>query len=109
MLRINRDSLHHFTFIFFSLPPQTTNPFRSSAGTNSNPGPSSWNPFEDRKMFGQLSEEALFGEQFDQLRKAEASNNNTTSGRSVDSVVAGGSGKVDPFRSAPFATASRNE
>ena len=59
-------------------------------------------------MFGQLSEEALFGEQFDQLRKAEASNN-TTSGRSVDSVVAGGSGKVDPFRSAPFATASRNE
>jgi len=92
-----------------SLPPQTTNPFRSSAGTNSNPGPSSWNPFEDRKMFGQLSEEALFGEQFDQLRKAEASNNNTTSGRSVDSVVAGGSGKVDPFRSAPFATASRNE
>ena len=59
-------------------------------------------------MFGQLSEEALFGEQFDQLRKAEASNNNT-SGRSVDSVVAGGSGKVDPFRSAPFATASRNE
>ena len=60
-------------------------------------------------MFGQLSEEALFGEQFDQLRKAEASNNNTTSGRSVDSVVAEGSGKVDPFRSAPFATASRNE
>ena len=95
----------------YSLPPQTTNPFRSSAGTNSNPGPSSWNPFEDRKMFGQLSEEALFGEQFDQLRKAEASNNNTTSGSSSDSVVAGGngSGKVDPFRSAPFATAARNE
>ena len=92
----------------YSLPPQTTNPFRSSAGTNSNPGPSSWNPFEDRKMFGQLSEEALFGEQFDQLRKAEASNN-TTSGSSSDSVVAGGSGKVDPFRSAPFATAARNE
>ena len=34
----------------YSLPPQTTNPFRSSAGTNSNPGPSSWNPFEDRKI-----------------------------------------------------------
>ena len=45
-------------------------------------------------MFGQLTEEALFGEQFDQLRKAEASNNNTASGSSSDSVAAGGNGKV---------------
>ncbi len=27
-----------------------------------------WNPFEDSKSFGELSEEALFGEQFDKIR-----------------------------------------
>jgi hypothetical protein len=50
-------------------------PFRSFSSSNpflanqsQAPASGNWNPFEDTKSFGDLSEEALFGEQFDKIR-----------------------------------------
>jgi hypothetical protein len=57
-----------------------------------------WNPFEDSKKFGELSEEALFGEQFDQIRLQQSSS----------AVESGAAAKRDPFVAAPFPVVSKN-
>eukprot|EP00095_Tigriopus_kingsejongensis_P012693 maker-scaffold22_size673200-snap-gene-5.37 protein:Tk12693 transcript:maker-scaffold22_size673200-snap-gene-5.37-mRNA-1 annotation:"Actin-regulating kinase " len=73
-----------------SLQEPNNNPF-VGAQRSSGKG---WNPFEDAKRFGELSEDALFGEQFDQLRQKETASTHVEAPR-------------DPFLSAPFAAVNQ--
>lgn len=59
-----------------------------------------WNPFEDSKNFSDLTEEALFGEQFDSIRlqEHEQSPQKQKPDRS----------RRDPFVSAPFVAATKD-
>ncbi len=49
-----------------------------------------WNPFSDMKNFAEMTEDALYDEEFDNLRENESKPNANAK-------------KVDPFKSAPFA------
>lgn len=70
-----------------------------------------WNPFEDKVQFGEISEDAMFGAEFDRLRNG-----------SQGAVVGGGGQQLhnqqiqppppprrDPFGSAPFTIAGQEK
>ncbi|TRY81023.1 hypothetical protein TCAL_15526 [Tigriopus californicus] len=76
-----------------SLQEPNNNPF-----VRHPPSGKGWNPFEDSKSFGDLSEDALFGAQFDQLRQESAA--------TQDGSLTKGS--RDPFLSAPFTVHQKN-
>jgi len=69
-----------------------------------------WNPFEDTVNFGAISEDLLFGAEFDKMRNG----NPAGSGSPASQQQLGGGQqnsappKRDPFGSAPFATQEKN-
>jgi len=80
-----------------SLPHNKDNPFvasndqvKNSQSDKSKKG-KGWNPFEDTVNFGAVSEDVIFGEEFDKMRVVPSSSGNS------------GKQRRDPFGSAPFA------
>ena len=86
-------------FLASSTAGATPHPPASAAAESSTTEKKAWNPFEDAKKFGELSEEALFGAQFDQIRMSEQ-------GKGVPGAKPATG--ADPFQSAPFA-ATKNQ
>jgi len=68
-----------------------------------------WNPFEDTVNFGAISEDLLFGAEFDKMRNGNSGSGPTPPGSQQQSVVPPGqpapvpAPRRDPFGSAPFA------
>jgi len=61
-----------------------------------------WNPFEDKVQFGAITEDALFGEEFDRLRNGSGGSLNNISSQVVAATVQQQQPRRDPFGSAPF-------
>lgn len=62
---------------------------------------STWNPFEDTQPFNQLTEDHIFGAEFDKIRRG--SNSSIGGVKSRESLVMSYSEvPEDPFESAPF-------
>ena len=61
-----------------------------------------WNPFEDVQPFNQLTEDHIFGAEFDKIRRG--SNASTSGVKSRESLVMTCTTELpeDPFESAPF-------
>lgn len=59
-----------------------------------------WNPFEDTVSFGKLTEDHIFGEEFDKIRRGSQSN--ISSVKSRENLVMMAADLDDPFGSAPF-------
>jgi len=78
-----------------SLPHNKDNPFVASNEQNIQSDKTrkgkGWNPFEDTVNFGAVSEDFIFGEEFDKMRVVPSSTENS------------GTQRRDPFGSAPFA------
>jgi len=91
------------TQTFHSLPPNKDNPFLPSepvSGSNGSQNELSrkvwgWNPFGDTQNFGAVTEDALFGEEFDKLRTCPP-------------VSGAHAPRRDPFGSAPFTVQEKN-
>lgn len=86
------------TQTFHSLPPNKDNPFLPGAnGSQSELSRKvgGWNPFGDTQSFGAVTEDALFGEEFDKLR-------------TVPHASGGHAPRRDPFGSAPFTVQEKN-
>lgn len=62
---------------------------------------STWNPFEDTQPFNQLTEDHIFGAEFDKIRRG--SNSSIGGVKSRESLVMSYTEvPEDPFESAPF-------
>lgn len=65
-----------------------------------------WNPFEDVQPFSQLTEDHIFGAEFDKIRKGSNSSvGDMKTGESSTSYLA--EVPKDPFESAPFSLPSK--
>lgn len=73
-----------------SSPPSNEAPLSLQTNNNTN-----WNPFEDMKNFADLTEDALFEQQFDQIRHQEQQQQKQQQQQQQ--------ARKDPFQSAPFA------
>ncbi|XP_043683367.1 BMP-2-inducible protein kinase isoform X1 [Vespula pensylvanica] len=72
-----------------------------SEGRSLNTEMAAWNPFEDVQPFGQLTEDHIFGAEFDKIRRG--SNTSISCVKSRESLVMTYSElPEDPFESAPF-------
>jgi AP2-associated kinase len=66
-----------------------------------------WNPFEDIQPFNQLTEDHIFGAEFDKIRRG--SNSSVGDVKSRESLVMSYTEiPKDPFESAPFSLPSKN-
>jgi len=91
------------TQTFHSLPPNKDNPFLTTCpppvpGSNGSQSEltkkvGGWNPFGDTQSFGAVTEDAIFGQEFDKLRTGGSS---------------GQAPRRDPFGSAPFTVQEKN-
>ncbi|KAH1018870.1 hypothetical protein HUJ05_006555 [Dendroctonus ponderosae] len=58
----------------------------------------SWNPFEESTPFSQMTEDHIFGAEFDKIRQGTGSQNSIHDAKSNESLVM----QEDPFGAAPF-------
>lgn len=78
-----------------------------SEGRSLNTEMAAWNPFEDVQPFGQLTEDHIFGAEFDKIRRG--SNTSISCVKSRESLVMTYSElPEDPFESAPFTLPSKS-
>ena len=89
----------------FSLQHNKDNPFVSSHSSqptqeNVNKKLSGWNPFEDTVSFGAVTEDFIFGAEFDRMR--------TVGGSQPPQSAVQPPKRPDPFGSAPFAAQEKH-
>ena len=88
----------------FSLQHNKDNPFVSSQPTpeNVNKKLSGWNPFEDTVSFGAVTEDFIFGAEFDRMRGGGGG------GPQPPQTAVQPPKRPDPFGSAPFAAQEKH-
>jgi len=100
-----------------SQPFQSTNPFLSGGDSlgdqtqqqQQQPPPrrAGWNPFEDSVNFGSMSEDNIFGQEFDRMRVGKSGKTGDESTICATSGVAISHNRRDPFGSAPFSASEK--
>ncbi|GAB6028558.1 hypothetical protein CHUAL_002699 [Chamberlinius hualienensis] len=82
-------------------PPQLSEGQQQQQQQQSSAKPANdWNPFEDTVSFGKMTEDHIFGQEFDKIRRG--SQNSISNMKSKESLMMASTEFDDPFGSAPF-------
>lgn len=101
---MNRCPRLAISVIQFCLFPMYQGELSSAAGAESrclSADVAAWNPFEDVQPFSQLTEDHIFGAEFDKIRRGSKSSISGVKSRE-SLVMSYGDAVDDPFESAPF-------
>ncbi|XP_076365582.1 uncharacterized protein LOC143254379 isoform X2 [Tachypleus tridentatus] len=81
---------------------EVTHRAQMTTSGNHQPAPHTWNPFDDGSSFNQLTEDHIFGQEFDKIRRGSQSSISNVKSRESLVMSASDINQPDPFGAVPF-------